>query len=949
MEIPTRYDFSATETRVYRLWRERRAFDSAYDSEGRARSAGEAEKRKFTIAIPPPNVTGRLHMGHALNNTIQDVLIRFKRMDGFDALWVPGTDHAGISTQTVVRKHLDAEGIDYRDLGREKFIEKVWEWKKKYGDLILRQLEKLGCSCDWRRLCFTMDDGPSRGVRVVFKALYDRGLLYRGKRIVNWCPVDRTALSDDEVDTKDGGEPGHLWHIRYPIVDPSGEIEYLTVATTRPETLFGDVAVAVHPKDDRYREVIGKTVRLPLQGRIIPVIADDYVDREFGTGCLKITPAHDLNDFEVGQRHELTPIDVMNDDATMNDVVPERFRGLDRYGARDAAVKALEEEGLLEKIEDRMVPIGRAQRSGAPIEYRLSDQWFVRMKPMAEKALHASGYRREADAWVKGDGSELFFHPPRWEKIYFSWLDRIRDWTISRQIWWGHRIPAWYHKETGEILVDVDEPKAVRQDPDAWYQDPDVLDTWFSSWLWPMTTLGWPDKTEDFKRYFPTSVLSTSKDIIFFWVARMNFAALEMKGKLPYRDVYIHPTVLDDKGAVMSKSKGNGIDPLAVIEGATQEDLKGPALEARPQNLKELIARVEKRFPKGFEAVGADALRFTLVHSCSDGQEMKLSLDKFNEIGRRFITKLWNASRFVLLSLDGAPGPEVGDTEPSVEDRWIASRSASTVRVVRGALEGFDFAPMGQALYRFVWNDYCDWYLELTKARMFGDDPKAARRAAHELGKNLAEILRLLHPVTPFITEELWAKLIEAMDAKELWLGSRPPSDLLILEPAPKGDREPDRRLEADFESLQRLVGRVRTARSNARLSGSLRLNVSVKPLADGLRELVSSTASVVKNLANLDELELVEERPEGTAAFVDPSFEFYINLGKHVDLGEERKRINKEMLEAKKKLDQVTRKLDNPKFLAGAKPDVVEAQRAKGAELTEMLTSLEELKRSLG
>ncbi len=949
MEIPTRYDFSATETRVYRLWRERGAFDSAYDSEGRARSKAEADKPKFTIAIPPPNVTGRLHMGHALNNTIQDVLIRFKRMDGFDALWVPGTDHAGISTQTVVRKHLDADGIDYRDLGREKFIGKVWEWKKKYGDLILRQLEKLGCSCDWRRLCFTMDEGPSQGVRVVFKALFDRGLLYRGKRIVNWCPVDRTALSDDEVDTKDGGEPGHLWHIRYPLVDPSGEIKYLTVATTRPETLFGDVAVAVHPEDDRYREVIGKKVRLPLQDRIIPIIADDYVDREFGTGCLKITPAHDVNDFEVGQRHSLTPIDVMNDDATMNDVVPERFRGLDRYGARDAAVQALEEEGLLEKIEDRMVPIGRAQRSGAPIEYRLSDQWFVRMKPMAEKALQASGYRREADAWVKGDGSELFFHPPRWEKIYFSWLDRIRDWTISRQIWWGHRIPAWYHKETGEILVDVDEPKAVRQDPDAWYQDPDVLDTWFSSWLWPMTTLGWPVETEDFKRYFPTSVLSTSKDIIFFWVARMNFAALEMTGKLPYRDVYIHPTVLDYKGAVMSKSKGNGIDPLAVIEGATQEDLKGPALEARPQNLKELIAQVEKRFPKGFEAVGADALRFTLVHSCSDGQEMKLSLDKFNEIGRRFITKLWNASRFVLLSLDGAPGPEVGDTEPSVEDRWIASRSASTVREVRGALEGFDFAPMGQALYRFVWNDYCDWYLELTKARMFGDDPKAARRAAHELGKNLAEILRLLHPVTPFITEELWAKLIEAMDAKQLWLGSRPPSDLLILEPAPKGDRDPDRRLEADFESLQRLVGRVRTARSNARLSESVRLSVSVKPLADGLRELVSSTASVVKNLANLDELDLVEERPEGTAAFVDPSFELYINLGKHVDLGEERKRIDKEMLETKKKLDQVARKLDNPKFLAGAKPDVVEAQRAKGAELTEMLTTLEELKRSLG
>jgi valyl-tRNA synthetase len=949
MEIPTRFDFSATERRIYELWRDRGAFDSVYDAEGRPRSTAEADKVPFTIAIPPPNVTGRLHMGHALNNTIQDVLIRFKRMDGFDALWLPGTDHAGISTQTVVRKHLDAEGIDYRELGREKFVERVWEWKKKYGDLILQQLEKLGCSCDWRRLCFTMDDGPSRGVRLVFKTLYDRGLLYRGKRIVNWCPVDRTALSDDEVDTKDGGEPGHLWHIRYPLVEPTGGIDYLTVATTRPETLFGDVAVAVHPDDDRYRDVVGKSVRLPLQGRIIPIIADDYVDREFGTGCLKITPAHDPNDFEVGQRHGLVPIDVMNDDATMNDVVPERFRGLDRYEARDAAVKALEEEGLLEKVEDRMVPIGRAQRSGAPIEYRLSDQWFVRMKPLAEKALEASGYRREGDAWVKGDGSELFFHPPRWEKIYFSWLDRIRDWTISRQIWWGHRIPAWHHKETGDILVDVEVPKAVRQNPDAWYQDPDVLDTWFSSWLWPMTTLGWPDETKDFQHYFPTSVLSTSKDIIFFWVARMNFAALEMTGRLPYRDVYIHPTVLDDRGAVMSKSKGNGIDPLAVIEGATQEDLKGPIFEARPSNMKELIARVEKKFPKGFEAVGADALRFTLVHSCSDGQEMKLSLDKFNEIGRRFITKLWNASRFVLLSLDDVPGPEAGEAEPSVEDRWIASRSASTVRDVRSALEGFDFAPVGQALYRFVWNDYCDWYLELTKARMSGDDPSAARRAAHELGVNLAEILRLLHPITPFVTEELWAKLLEAMDAKDLWLGARPSSDLLILEPAPKGDREPDAALEASFESLQRLVGRVRTARSNARLSESVRLSVSVKPLDEPLRKLLSTTAPVVKALANLDAIDLVEERPEATVAFVDPAFELYIDLGKHVDLGAERKRIDKEISEAKNKLEQVARKLDNPKFLAGAKPDVVEAQRAKGAELEEMLTSLEELKRSLG
>jgi valyl-tRNA synthetase len=950
MEIPTRYDFKTTEERIYQLWRDRHCFDSVYDRNGTPRSPEEADKPRFTIAIPPPNVTGRLHMGHALNNTIQDVLIRYKRMDGYDALWLPGTDHAGISTQTVVRKHLDADGIDYRKLGREKFIENVWEWKKKYGDMILRQLEKLGCSCDWRRTCFTMDEGPSRGVRVVFKALYDRGLLYRGKRIVNWCPVDQTALSDDEVNTKDGGEPGHLWYIRYPLVDPTDDIEYLTVATTRPETLFGDVAVAVHPDDERYRTIIGKQVRLPLQGRLIPVIADDYVDREFGTGCLKITPAHDGNDFEVGTRHHLEPINVMNVDATLNDVVPERFRGLDRNEARAEAVKTLEEEGLLEKIEDRMVPIGRAQRSGVPIEYRLSDQWFVRMRPLAEKALESSGYRRSSDGgdWEKTADSGLFFHPPRWEKIYYAWLSNIRDWTVSRQIWWGHRIPAWYHKQTGEILVDVETPAAVVESPNDWEQDPDVLDTWFSSWLWPMTTLGWPDETEDFKRYFPTSVLSTSKDIIFFWVARMNFSALEMTGKLPYQDVYIHPTVLDDRGAVMSKSKGNGIDPLVVIDGATTEDLKGPVREARPQNMNEILARIDKNFPDGFEAVGADALRFTLVHSCSEGQEMKLALQRFNEIGRRFITKLWNASRYVLLSLDAAPGPEAGEAEPTVEDDWIASRTASTVREVREALEGFDFAPVGHALYRFIWNDYCDWYLELTKARMNGNDGAAARRAAHELGITLAQILRMLHPVCPFITEELWGKLLEAMDGKDLWLDARPKSDLLILESAPKGKREPDRALESTFESLQRLVSHIRTARSSARIADNVRLNAVAKPIDGELGALLTQTAPVLSRLANLDSLEIGDEKPEGAVAVVDPAFELYIDLGRHVDIHAELKRIDKESAELEKRLAQVTKKLGNPKFLTGARPEVVDAQKAKDQELRDMLAKLAALKKDI-
>ncbi len=542
-----------------------------------------------------------------------------------------------------------------------------------------------------------------------------------------------------------------------------------------------------------------------------------------------------------------------------------------------------------------------------------------------------------------------FFHPPRWEKIYFDWLSRIRDWTISRQIWWGHHIPAWYHKETGEILVDVETPKAVRENPELWDQDQDVLDTWFSSWLWPMTTLGWPEETPDLKRYFPTSVLSTAKDIIFFWVARMNFASLEMTGQLPYRDVYIHPTVLDERGATMSKVKGNGIDPLAVIDGATREALTGPILEARPENAKELLVRVEKNFPEGFEGVGADALRFTLVHTCSEGQELRLSLQRFHDIGRRFVTKLWNASRYALLTLEAAPGPEAGEAAPTVEDRWIVSRTATTIRDVRRGIESFDFGTVGQELYRFVWNDYCDWYLELTKPRISGDDPAAARRAAHVLGTTLAQILRMLHPVTPFITEELWSMLLPAMDAKDLWMGKRPESELLVLEKTPVSEGEPDLELEARFESLQRLVGRIRTSRANARVAENVALTAAVRPLQSGLREILEETATVAKGLANLEELTLGDSRPEGSIAFVDPSFELYLNLGKHVDVAAERKRLDKEIADTRGKLEHVTRKLENPKFLSGAKPEVVEEQRARDAEYRDVLRKLEEMKREYG
>lgn len=883
MPLAPRFDAEAVEREAWDRWTEARAFESEVDPEGQTRAGGDPGREPFTIVIPPPNVTGRLHMGHALNNTIQDVLIRYRRMDERDALWVPGTDHAGISTQTVVRKHLDAQGVDYRALGREKFIERVWAWRERYGGVILNQLRKLGASCDFRRTRFTMDEGLSRAVRRVFCALYERGLIYRGKRVVNWCPVDRTALSDDEVETAPEGEPGHLWSIAYPLADDPGE--RIVVATTRPETLFGDVAVAVHPDDERHRRFVGRRVRLPLTDREIPVIADSGVEREFGTGALKITPAHDPHDFEIGERHGLTPLNVMNEDASLNEEVPAPFRGLDRFRARDEAVEALEAEGLLEAIKPHRVPLGRAQRSGAPIEYRLSDQWFVRMRPLADRALRASGWKKSEGEWRKASEGGLRFHPARWERVYARWLIGIRDWTISRQIWWGHRVPAWHHRQTGAIRVGMETPPEVLRDPDSWRRDEDVLDTWFSSWLWPMSTLGWPDETPDLARYFPTSVLSTDKGILFFWVARMNFAGLEMTGRLPYRDVYIHPTVLDERGAVMSKSKGNGVDPLAVISGASLAELKRPVEEARPSNADELLRRIERAFPSGFEGVGADALRFTLVRLCSEGQEMRLSLGKFHEIGRRFLTKFWNASRFVLLAIDQVE-TEGTLAAPSPEDRWIRSRAASCAREVRSALDGFDFAGVGSLLYRFVRNDFCDWYVELAKARM-RTGPEAARRTAATLGEVLNLVLHLLHPVAPFVTEMLYPRLIAAMDGKGLWEGDRPNAEVLARSRFPAGDGRTEPELEERFAALQRLVTAVRKLRADAGLPPDRKLPVGVREARalPGFAALVEGCRAPVATLGRFSELAALPVAPSGAIRIVDPGFVAWTRLDEAADL----------------------------------------------------------------
>ena len=959
--LATRFDSAAVEAEGWERWEKAAAFETEVDSGGRTRPEGDPRREPFTIVIPPPNITGRLHMGHALNNTIQDVLIRYRRMEGRDALWVPGTDHAGISTQTVVRKHLDAQGVDYRALGREAFIERVWEWREEFGGVILEQLRKLGCSCDFRRTRFTMDEGLSRAVRTVFKALYDRGLIYRGKRVVNWCPVDRTALSDDEVETAPGGEPGHLWSINYPLADNSRR--HLTVATTRPETLFGDVAVAVHPEDPRYREFIGRQVHLPLTGHVIPVIADSGVERDFGTGCLKITPAHDPHDFEIGERHNLEPRNVMHEDATLNNEVPEAFRGLDRYEARREAVAALEAAGLLEAVTPHQVPLGRAQRSGAPIEYRLSDQWFVRMRPLADRALRRSGFENGEMGWEKVREGEPRFYPARWEQVYARWLIEIRDWTISRQIWWGHRIPAWHHRNSGRVAVGIDTPPEVLADPDAWRQDEDVLDTWFSSWLWPMSTLGWPDETPDLARYFPTSVLSTDKGILFFWVARMNFAGIEMTGQLPYRDVYIHPTVLDERGAVMSKSKGNGVDPLAVIDGATVAELKRPVEEARPTNMKELLQRVERSFPEGFEGVGADALRFTLVRLCSEGQEMRLSLSKFHEIGRRFLTKLWNASRFALLTLD-----EVADEgalgEPQVEDRWIVSRASACVSEVRTALDCFDFAAVGAVLYRFVWNDFCDWYVELAKVRM-RSGPRAARRTAATLGRVLSDTLHLLHPVTPFVTEHLFSRLRIAMDRKNLWSGQQPEADLLARSTFPATGGTRDQRLEERFEALQRFVSAIRKLRADAGLPPDLRLAVSVRESRGlaGFGALLSECRGPVAALARLSSLSVASSDASwpspttstsgvdgaGRVSIVDSAFEAQTALGQAVDVDAVRRRVEGQLQRLTKERESTRKRLANPGFLKGADPAVVDKLRGRLASLNDQTGRLTELAGQLG
>ncbi|MBI2376970.1 MAG: valine--tRNA ligase [Deltaproteobacteria bacterium] len=958
-EFPKRFDFKEAEPRIYQSWLDAHAFDAAYDSSGVLERPEKKDAKPFVVVIPPPNVTGRLHMGHALNNTVQDILVRYKRMDGFDALWVPGTDHAGIATQSVVKKQIDAEGLDFRALGRDEVIRRIWVWKEQFGNEILKQLRRIGCSCDWSRTRFTMDEGLSEAVRVAFVKLHEAGLVYRGKRIVNWCPVDRTALSDDEVEKEDVA--AKMYNIRYPFADDSST--HLVVSTTRPETLFGDVAVAVNPKDERYQKHLGRTLRLPLMGRLIPVISDEHADPTKGTGCVKITPAHDPNDFEVGQRHGLPSVDVMNEDATMNDLVPEAYRSLDRYECRKRALADLEELGLLESIVDHTMALGRSYRSRVPIEFRLSDQWFVKMEPLAAAALEASGYTRSADGWVRTGTPGLTLHPDRHEKVYYHWLTNIRDWCISRQIWWGHRIPAWYHQETGETLVSADVPERVRSDPSKWKQDEDVLDTWFSSWLWPLSTLGWPSETPDFARYYPTTTLSTAKDILFFWVARMNFAGLFFDGRLPYSDVYLHSTVADEQGQTMSKSKGNGIDPISIIDGATVEELKRPVMEARPADLKQRLTRIEKAFPNGFEAVGADGMRWTLAYSITEGERVRLSHERFTE-GRNFVTKLWNGAGRVIQSLEAEMEREARPDRAAIapitarnleasgekdEDRWLLARLDSTIRDVRRGFDELDFGESAQALYHFVWDDFCSWALELSKARLDHDDAGVRRGALRVMGSVLGDLLRLLHPVIPFVTEELWSRLRPAMDGLGLWIDATTTNELLVLEryPSPRNPPQPD--LEARFSTLQRFVVAVRQLRSTSNIKDNLKIVVQVKPLAAHTRGMLEQAKGPVMFLARLEDVELVEARARGASAQYDPDFELYVDLARYVDLADEISRLEKAAAKTEKEITSAKGVLSNADFVAKALPEAVEQKReglrAAEERLGKLNATLEELR----
>ncbi|HQR47889.1 MAG TPA: valine--tRNA ligase [Steroidobacteraceae bacterium] len=888
----------------------------------------------YCIMIPPPNVTGTLHMGHAFQHTLMDALTRMHRMDGDRALWQPGTDHAGIATQMVVERQLNAEGRSRQELGREEFLARVWQWKAQSGDTISRQMRRLGDSVDWSRDRFTMDEGLSAAVAEVFVRLHDKGLIYRGKRLVNWDPVLHTALSDLEVVSEP--ESGSLWHLRYPLEDGTGQV---VVATTRPETMLGDVAVAVHPDDDRYRHLVGRRVRLPLTDRLIPVIADDYVDPAFGSGCVKITPAHDFNDYEIGKRHGLPLINLFTASAVLNDAAPAAYRGLERFEARKRVVADLEAAGLLEKVEPHSSPVPRGDRSGAVLEPWLTDQWYVRIAPLAEPAIRAV------------EDGRIRFVPDNWSKTYFQWMRNIQDWCISRQLWWGHRIPAWYD-DGGNVFVARSESEAraqarTRHGRDVpLVQDEDVLDTWFSSALWPFSTLGWPEPTATLRSFYPTTVLVTGFDIIFFWVARMIMMGLEFTGEVPFREVYITGLIRDEHGNKMSKSKGNIIDPLDLIDGIGLEELVAKRTTGlmQPQMRSSIEKATRKQFPQGIPAYGTDALRFTFASLATMGRDIRFDLGRI-EGYRNFCNKLWNASRYVLMSVGDDPAALAGDCEFSVADRWILGRLGRTVSAVREHFATYRFDLAAQSAYEFVWYEFCDWYLELSKPVLQSADTAAAlkRGTRRRLVEVLEATLRLLHPLMPFITEEIWQR-VGALAGRN--------GDTIMLEPYPRAADYPDDAQAArQVAVLQAVVLGVRQIRGELDVPHSRATPVFVRTDHSGDAEAIDALAATIARVGNLESITVVASEADL------PPCAIAISDGRTIlapfaslvdDLSAERARLEKRRARAGQDRDKARAKLANESFVANAPPEVVDQERSRVAEFDRQLAQLAEQLRRL-
>ena len=858
MELSKRYQPAQVEGKLYSFWEEGDFFRVKLDQRG---------TKPFSIVIPPPNITGRLHLGHALNNTLQDIVIRHKRMDGHAACWFPGTDHAGIATQNVVEQVLAREGTSRHEIGREAFVDRVWQWKEKYGSEIIEQLKSLGCSCDWSRLRFTLDQGLSRAVRQAFLQLHDEGLIYQGDYMINWCPRCETALSDIEVEHHE--IEGNLYYVRYPLQDDG----HVTIATTRPETMLGDTGVAVNPNDERYRDLIGKTAILPLLKRRLPIVGAEEVDPEFGTGVLKITPAHDPTDFEIGKRCGLATVNILNGDGTINENGGP-FASMDRDQARQAVMNRLQEEDLLEKVVPYQHTVGHCQRCGTAVEPLISNQWFVRMKPLAEPAIEAVRAGR------------IQFVPQRWTKVYFEWLENIRDWCISRQLWWGHRIPVWYGPD-GTTFAAQESSVANAQALTHYgrevdlHQEDDVLDTWFSSSLWPFSIMGWPDDSDDLQCFYPTSLLVTAFDILFFWVARMIMMGQHFMGEIPFHKVYITPLIVDERGQKMSKSSGNIVDPMEVKE-----------------------------------TYGMDALRFTLARSTSKGRSMRFSESQLAE-ARNFLNKIWNMARFIVMTL-GEQRPELPDAVTELEDRFILSRLAYTIETIRTNLDAYNFNLAGESLYAFIWHDFCDWYLELAKVRLASTNEVAVKGILYHV---LKEILKLLHPFVPYISEEIWQVL-----------GERPASLSIASYPRP-GSRDDE--AEADMAAFQEVVSGVRTIRAELNVSQKARPEVLVRTADPELPELLRRKVGALHALAGTSALQVGEDlrAPAGSARQILTDAELFVPLAELIDVDAERSRLHKELNQVRTDLAKAESKLADPSFLKRAPADVVEKERRKRAE----------------